>query len=275
MKYRNLFVSTLLAMTAGAKPASAVTFGAPDGGAHPAVGAVMLQFSDDNISPPVCSGTLIHSKVFLTAGHCTSFFQFLLDIGAVSEVRVSFDEEPDPADFAAFHKVVTVMTHPDYPGPGGSFNADAHDIGLLILESDVTGIAPVALPSPGFLDDLRANRELRRSQFTVVGYGALLQWPPPTYLPGGTRQVAQSEFRNLRKPWLQMSQVHAPGTNDGGTCFGDSGGPTFWTDPIDGAEVLVAVTSWGDVNCVATGVAYRVDIDSSLQFIQDAIADLN
>ena len=83
----------------------------------------------------------------------------------------------------------------------------------------------------------------------------------------GVRRVAWSEFLNLRKAWLNMSQNQAPGRGDSRSCYGDSGGPIFWTDG-DGEEVLVAVTSWGDIPCLATGVTYRVDLPSSLAFIE-------
>ena len=39
------------------------------------------------------------------------------------------------------------------------------------------------------------------------------------------RWVAVSEFRALNGAWLRLSQNDA--TGDGGTCFGDSGGPNF------------------------------------------------
>jgi secreted trypsin-like serine protease len=68
-----------------------------------------------------------------------------------------------------------------------------------------------------------------------------------------------------------MSQNQA--TGDGGTCYGDSGGPALWTESA-GTEILVGVTSWGDANCVATGFNYRVDIPETLSFINDVIADL-
>jgi secreted trypsin-like serine protease len=61
-----------------------------------------------------------------------------------------------------------------------------------------------------------------------------------------------------------MSQNLA--TDDGGTSYGDSGGPAFWTNP-EGEDILVAITSWGDVPCVATGIDYRVDIPQTLDFI--------
>ncbi len=67
-----------------------------------------------------------------------------------------------------------------------------------------------------------------------------------------------------------MSQNQA--TGDGGTCFGDSGGPAFWTE--DGDEILVGITSWGDAQCVASGLNYRVDISDTLSFIDAVVADL-
>jgi secreted trypsin-like serine protease len=68
-----------------------------------------------------------------------------------------------------------------------------------------------------------------------------------------------------------MSQNQA--TGDGGTCYGDSGGPAFWTEE-DGTEILVGITSWGDANCVATGFNYRVDITETLDFIESVIDSL-
>ncbi|MBW2596392.1 MAG: trypsin-like serine protease [Deltaproteobacteria bacterium] len=58
---------------------------------------------------------------------------------------------------------------------------------------------------------------------------------------------------------------------NGSTCYGDSGGPTFWVDPDTGDEtgIVVAITSWGDVPCVATGIAYRVDTSDTLHFIAE------
>ncbi|MFN2289771.1 MAG: trypsin-like serine protease, partial [Anaerolineae bacterium] len=77
----------------------------------------------------------------------------------------------------------------------------------------------------------------------------------------------------LLKAWLRMSQNQA--TGDGGTCYGDSGGPAFWTDPDTGTEVLVGVTSWGDAPCVSSAFNYRVDIPETLDFIADVIAGLD
>jgi hypothetical protein len=63
-----LAVAALLLMTAS--PAAAITYGTPDGGDHPYVG-FMIFFVPSEPGWFSCSGTLLDSTVFLTAGHCT------------------------------------------------------------------------------------------------------------------------------------------------------------------------------------------------------------
>jgi secreted trypsin-like serine protease len=87
------------------------------------------------------------------------------------------------------------------------------------------------------------------------------------------RQFSVSEHQALLKSWLRMSQNQA--TGDGGSCYGDSGGPAFYKDPETDEETLVGITSWGDVPCVSTGFNYRVDIADTLDFIEDVIGNLD
>ena len=105
-----------------------------------------------------------------------------------------------------------------------------------------------------------------------MGYGGTLYWPPPEIVYEDMRQYAESEYQNLHEAWLRLSQNQA--TGDGGTCYGDSGGPSFWVEE-DGTEILVGVTSWGDASCVSAGFNYRVDIPDTLDFIDDVIKDLD
>jgi len=248
-------------------PASAITGGEPDGESHPNVGAIVVFHTDFGASP-FCSGTLIDKQIFLTAGHCTDYLEFLLEEYGI-KVYVSFNS--DNALEKGWLEVEEVVTHPDFGGP----ISNPHDVGVLILSNEVTDITPAQLPDEEFLDELRDEGKLRQgsagAKFTVVGYGTTLEWPPPKIIaPDGVRRFAVSEYLNLREVWLHMSQNQAPGKGDSGTCYGDSGGPAFWTED-DGTEIIVAITSWGDAQCVATGTNYRVDIPDSLSFIADVI----
>ena len=64
----------LILALALAGTALAITDGEPDGEGHPHVGLLIFdyEFPDGSIRPAWrCSGTLLSSKVVLTAGHCT------------------------------------------------------------------------------------------------------------------------------------------------------------------------------------------------------------
>jgi secreted trypsin-like serine protease len=72
-----------------------------------------------------------------------------------------------------------------------------------------------------------------------------------------------SSFNSLNGGYLRLSQN--PSTGDGGTCFGDSGGPNFLT--VNGQQTLVAITITGDSVCRSTNVDYRLDIASAQGFL--------
>jgi secreted trypsin-like serine protease len=265
MKRLWISLSLVLILALVAVPAMAITWGEPDT-EHTNVGAMVVDWP--GYGPwQVCSGTLIHPRVFLTAGHCTSGWEGT----GVETFWVNFDQDALNED--TLLEVQEVITHPDYWwGP----TSNPHDVGALVLAEPVEGIEPASLPYEGLLDDLKAagllNQGQTKAKFTLVGYGGTLEWPPPDITYEDQRQFAVSEYRALLKAWLRMSQNQA--TDDGGTCGGDSGGPAFWTDPETETEVLVGITSWGDPNCISTGFNYRVDIPETLDFIADVIDGL-
>ena len=265
-KAKLFFPSVLLitiSLSIGVSPTLAITWGGSDS-EHTNVGAMVVEYLGSDLFQ-WCSGTLIHPRVFLTAGHCTDD----LEVFGIETVQVTFDQ--DALNGATLLEVEEVITHPKYYwGP----QSNPHDVGLLILKNPVEGIDPATPAYEGFLDELKVlDRGSNKGKYTVVGYGDTLSWPPPEHTYGPTRRVAISEYRALLKAWLRLSQNQA--TGDGGTCYGDSGGPVFWADPEgDGDEILVGISSWGDDPCVASGFYYRVDIPETLDFIDNVIGDL-
>ena len=165
-----------------------------------------------------CSGTLIAPDVFLTAAHCTAAIeQFGLEF-----LGVTFDSVFDPDTSVVYPG--TPYTHPEYPGP----SSDAKDIAVVVLDEEITDIQPALLPSAGLLDQLASDGALKGQSFTAVGYGATERTHEPgsgapLFGEGGTRMYSLSTFAALNKTFLRLSQN--PSTGDGGTCYGDSGGP--------------------------------------------------
>lgn len=262
----------ILGFTQWIMPTQAITWGQfDDTSIYPEVGAFMIPLPGWGLTP-VCSGTLIQDKMFLTAAHCTDWVESLIASGTINadDVYVSFAFNPytDPN----LLPVSAIITHPHYDGWVN--NANPSDVGLLILETPAVGVPLATLPVEGFLDHLRETGQLRikdngptRAMFTVVGYGATNGWPPPNYFYEDFRQYAESQYQTLLKVWLRLSQNHNIHDDIGGTCFGDSGGPVFWE--ADGTRILVGVTSWGDAVCVSSGFNYRVDIPNTLNFIAE------
>ena len=174
---------------------------------------------------------MITANVFLTAGHCTDFYtQDLAREGFTAFVSL------DPAiPFGSLTTSKTellpaahVVTNPNF----SLAQSDPGDIGVLILEKNVRGVTPATLPECGLLDQLVAQNGLKTASFTNVGYGLqnrVVGGGVPFFqdLNPIPRMFSFSSFNSLNGGFLRLSQNAS--TGNGGTCFGDSGGPNFLT----------------------------------------------
>jgi Trypsin len=237
-------------------PAGAITYGVPDGTAHPQVGALIADHAYSDGTWAYCSGTLVSATVFVTAAHCG-------DPGQTT-ARVSFSSHYQDGD-----KVYVGRYIPD-PRYGGG-ESDPHDLAVVVFDKAVSGITPAQLPAAGLLDRLKASGDLKTADFTAVGYGSYAPQPAPggfTYLYDDLRQRASGSFNSLNDAWLRLSQN--PATGDGGTCYGDSGGPNFLGGPS--STLLVATTITGDSVCRSTNVDYRLDTADARSFLGQFVA---
>ena len=269
MRFRRLFFAAVLAAAVMSTARShAITYGFVDTtNAFSNTGAFIVQAPDGRIFP-ICSGTLIAPDVFLTASHCTVFFEQTLAPAGYTAF-VSFDNPIPFADLTSkstrLVTVTDVVSNPAY----NQAQSDSGDIAVLLVDPrDTRGITPAVLPTAGLLDQLAAQNGLKNAVFTAVGYGVqnrVTGGGPPFFQDRNPvpRMYAFSTFHSLNGGYLRLSQN--PATGDGGTCFGDSGGPNFLN--VNGTRTLVAITITGDSVCRSTNVDLRLDTQLSRAFL--------
>ena len=81
------------------------------------------------------------------------------------------------------------------------------------------------------------------------------------FLYDDVRNQAVGSLNAVNRAWLRVSMN--PSTGDGGTCYGDSGGPNF----LAATTTIAAITITGDYVCRATNVTYRLDTASARSFL--------
>jgi secreted trypsin-like serine protease len=253
------FLAGLTALVLVSGSARAITNGTPDGNTHPAVGALVADFGDGEGKVRECSGSLIAPRVFLTAAHCVS------DLAAegIDDVWVTFAPVFTP-DADLIHGEYVI--HPEFRTVG--VGMDIHDLAVVLLDRD-PGVTAVQLPFLGQLDTMN----LKGQTFTAVGYGdtrTSKKFGPHAIEFNVVRMWATQSFKSLQRDWLQLSQNLAKG--EGGTCFGDSGGPHFLGGPT--SDVQVSITITGDEVCRSLDKTLRLDTPTARQFLGQYVTPL-
>jgi hypothetical protein len=243
------------------------------------VGA-LIYFAEPNdfgIPPGVltnCTGTLIHERVFLVAGHCTAPTAG----GLLPFIKAFVTFSPTALDQSTWRATTHLAWHPSIPPcppPEGctfqGLDPGILDIGLVFLEQPVRHIAPARLAKPGTLETARAAGSL----MIVAGYGFL------DSLPGGVRPP-YSDWDGLRR--IKISRLEEVVDNEwaswslpGIVCYGDSGAPTFYYDhPFAGRSRgrVVAVASDGGFVCYSRDDRARVDTAAAQDWIRQTIAEV-
>lgn len=263
-----VFLVVMALLLVVAIPASAVTYGEPDGDGHPYVGLVLF-YDESGEYLWRCSGTLLSPTVFMTAGHCavdTSSAKVLFDAD-LTELEYPY---PDCGPYRCWEG--TTHTHPDYDDAWPEF-PQTYDVGVVILDKrvpkKVVNNTYGVLPELGILDDLDTERGHQDLVFRTVGYGD--QSVKPEEQADRVRYTSTSLLVNLESALTDGYNLHTsnnPGEGhgtSGGSCFGDSGGPIFY--PED-SNVVVGIVSFGmNWNCKGGDWAFRTDIDTTQDFV--------
>jgi hypothetical protein len=299
MRRRFGVLGGLLAALLIAAPAAAITTGQPDAGEHPYVGQLLFyvpEAADSRFNDPGawynCSGTLVTPTIVLTAGHC------VWDVGEEGDANADGDAGTDiwftveeAADYSGLQPSSTFV--PDgnderydqwsgwldsasspwvsgtaYPHPEYDDNAFFfHDLGVVVLDEPIYLDEYGQLPTLNYLEQFR--RQPRNDlRFETVGYG--LEKSRVNLAEGGdTRRKANVMLVSLTAHPANSYAVFSANkgqAHQGGTCFGDSGGPVFHDTGDD--EIIVAVNSWAqNYSCAGKTGGYRVDQADDLEWL--------
>jgi hypothetical protein len=295
------------ALVAPTVPAQAIIGGTPDGGEHPYVGQLLFYVPDavdSRFDDPGgwfnCTGTLIDADTVVTAGHCTYGVGLEGEVPADalhggSDVWFSVAPSPDysilpPSSTfvpdrnqdrydtwsaaldgsSSWAEAEMTFTHPEYVDAAFLL----HDVGVVELSEPIQRSEYGTLPEEDYLNKYYSAKAKKNGRFESVGYG-LEASGPKFSLGGDTRRKATRKLVSFKGAYgyknIAVMFSHRGAGTDGGTCFGDSGGPTFdkTTPAIEAQNIIVAVTSFGlNYNCNASG-SYRIDQPDDLAFLAD------
>jgi V8-like Glu-specific endopeptidase len=208
----------------------------------PQMNAVGTVITDDYLGEWHCTGTLIAPNTVLTAAHCIS------ETNGLIEFDVGRDTYRTHRD--AFFSGVEWHMHPMYPG-----YVSEYDIAIVIVGGDP--IAEGVIPIPFNCE----TTSLVGRTVQVAGYGLTD--------PGMSDNTIR--YWTTLPVTMETEGMYTTESEETSPCFGDSGGPLLYTKE-DGETYVMGVVSGGQGRYDCLGYDLYPRTDFSCEFIQPYVS---
>ncbi len=170
----------------------------------------VVSILEDDETPSMCSGTLVHPNVVTLAAHCVNPERPIVGIGFGEEGQ----GEIGPVRVIG---VEDCVGHPQY------FSSGYPDIAYCTLAEPVTDVPRVPILAGCELDVLEPGLEV-----TIAGYGASYGNVDTGEVEAEGVGPKRYTTQTIDEVEADRDEVHMVGPNGSqSACFGDSGGPSF------------------------------------------------
>lgn len=208
----------------------------------------------------ICTGSLIHPQIVLTAGHCVKltgdgFFTPSYDHTANPEnLVVKFGPTVGPmgGKGEVLSTVAEAIHHPTWTGDINEVvqNGGA-DVALIRLATPVVDMGTYCLRE--------GDQPINDEKGIIVGYGLL---GSNQVYSAGTHRWGDTSLRQVTEATIEIGNPTA-------TCQGDSGGPLFTL--VEDRWEITGVTSYGGPTCLANRGAFSANTVSFFDWINEQV----